>query len=315
MGDQHTSNKRTSRLLSVLAYYGLTMQIVGIYFFAGIYKLYPEWFTGEDLRQAFSLASFARWWTQELVYSPLVPYIARMVIVIELAVPLLLFLPHGRARDAGFLILALITCLFGIMFDLGPFPITLLCALFTIYWMGDAYQRESKRKTRISAESINVRIISFVLLCSTLIVGYWNLKQFLWMKTPLKETPWIIHTLGLNQKWYLFSPPPPYEIHFVPQFRTGSEWRNLWEKNQYGMHPHSPRDFYQNDRLHHYFAHIESSSSAKLIGRTLRGICAEAMVEHPTTKEVRLWGKYMSRTSGSSDHVLFGSRECDTNRP
>lgn len=198
----------------------LQLQVVVIHFFAGVNKSGAAWHDGTALYRVLQDVTFARPLAETLLAHPaLCQLLTFATLGLELAFPLLVFAPwqHGRLRAVAVVgAYALHAGIFVVM-RVGLFSLIMPVALVAL-WRADWVPRWRRAPaTAPAADRPTPRWAWLALPLYLLIV--WRVADDQ-MPIPAQR---VLDVLGLQQRWRMFGPAPPYEAGpwYVPGIVEG----------------------------------------------------------------------------------------------
>ena len=217
---------------------GLILQIVFMYFFAGIAKLNPSWLFGDAIQASLQLEMYVKpfgAWVGELP-SFILKLATWLVLLLELAIPLLVFSPRyvsfSRGMAAGlFMLLHLGIWL---TMSIGIFSITGMVAWLAFIppqswepWHRDPHF--SRQRTNQQFEtSLFARIVTFAMLIYMVLINLMNVNPSFfvsWGHEGLKS-------LGCGtmfiQEFTMFAEPPQWSPTFVYSGQTDTRHVELF---------------------------------------------------------------------------------------
>lgn len=207
---------------------GMAFQISSVYWFSGLHKLHPVWWeNGTAIEMALRLDQLSTRWGRSLLALPdgLLVFASRATLVLELAGPLLVWIPFSTARlrglavalFVGFHLLGLAPAL-----HLGLFP--WVCAVaWTVFlpagfweeigwrFASDASSSEPSDRPPPPLRGLGHAVAPTIAVAALVTILLWNLRTLdhdrwsTWL--PDSADP-IVEIAGLHQLWTLFAPTP-----------------------------------------------------------------------------------------------------------
>jgi hypothetical protein len=197
---------------------GLVLQLAVVYWAAGLAKWNAAWLDGDALGQILSFQFYSKPWGHYLLGSPeLTRWLSRGVVCLELAGPLLLFLPWKSSKLRMVLVAAFIAFHLGIAatVTVGMFPWVGIAA-----WLAIIPSEAWNRSQRVSATSNDLAQLTLhrsetaICCAAILLVTYWNIADLTAVRLPSAARA-LGNATALRQSWQVFSHPANFDARFV----------------------------------------------------------------------------------------------------
>ncbi len=210
---------------------GLIMTLFSLYFFAGVAKLNDTWFSGIAMEYVSRLDIYSTSLGKRLRDFPgILKSITWSTLVIEVALPFLLFVPWHKHRIRIFLMIVFCGFHIGILMTmkLGLFQYTSICIWLALVpggimnWLDSRFQsnpvpdRELVKPLRFIAVSHTINGVAAFLVVYFLLWNTANIYQVPQLANAMpKSCQFIGRWLNMRQQFAMFDSPPAYSPWFV----------------------------------------------------------------------------------------------------